>query len=236
MSTPRFVEIAGCACPAPLADPVRRVMAETGATPTSICRSSDPECAAILHRNGKGTQADLVRDPRRYGVLGIPNPVGRSTHEQRSDGVAYSGPIGRRLKAWECGMDWPDASIPDVMAAFTRMRAVPIHPYAAGVEYHHINLRRKPILFRALKLGSTGPRVALLTHRLRIVEAHGKREHHHGRLCPYTGRYGPVVRRHLVAFQEAHGLKGDGVCGPATWRNLEAAARAAKKAKKARRR
>lgn len=222
----RFVEIAGCACPVQLADDVREVMRRTGAEPASIYRGEDPEAVAILHRNDKGTQADLVRDPGRYGVLGTPNPVGRSTHECRSDGVAYPGPIGRMLPPWECGMDWPDWSIPAVMGAFTKLGLAPVHPYSAGVEYHHINLRRAPVVFWALKRGSTGPRVGLLTHRLRIVE-----QARHEPLVPFTGRYGPRVEHAVHTFQHGHGLKADGICGPVTWRNVEAAARKAKRAK-----
>src|SRR5574338_641730 len=37
------------------------------------------------------------------------NSPGRSSHEIRSDGVAYRGPVGRKLKWWQLGLDISDS-------------------------------------------------------------------------------------------------------------------------------
>jgi len=230
----RFVEIDGCPVPVAKADVVRECKRRSGGVLQSCYRGDDPEGVAILNRNGKHSQRQIVNataaERAAWGVLGTPNPVGRSTHEGYSDGVAYPGPVGRPLEDWQIGEDWRDEDIERVMRAYTEMGLAPIHPYAAGVEYHHVNPTKPPRLFRPLKRGSIGPRVGLLTHRIRIIEQHHPRAERPKKLCPYTGRYGDAVWAHVKALQYNLGLKPDGIVGPVTWRNIEAAARKAKKA------
>lgn len=219
----RFTTIDGCPVPNALAAAVLEVKRRTGQSLVTCYRGDDPEALAIMHAHGKHSQGELYAAWERgeaaaYGILGTPNRPGQSTHEQRSDGRAYPGPVGRKLADFECGMDWPDAAIPAVMRAFTAIGAVPVHPYTTGAEYHHINLRHPPVLFRTLKVGMRGPRVGIAMHRLAI--------------CGYFKRSGFYFSRHaeqvVRQFQRDHGLTPDGQIGPVTWRNIEAAARTAK--------
>ena len=70
------------------------------------------------------------------------NPPGRSTHELRSDGVAYRGPVGRPLAWWQLGMDVTDSD--QLLAILNRLGYDAFRPYSSGSERHHINLRKSP--------------------------------------------------------------------------------------------
>lgn len=70
------------------------------------------------------------------------NPVGRSTHDLHSDGVAYRGPVGRPLAWWQLGMDADDAE--RLRAVATSLGYSAFRPYADGREAHHVNLRSNP--------------------------------------------------------------------------------------------
>lgn len=70
------------------------------------------------------------------------NPPGRSTHELRSDAVAYRGPIGRPLSWWQLGMDCSDAET--LRAVLVRLGYSAFRPYADGREVHHVNLKGSP--------------------------------------------------------------------------------------------
>jgi hypothetical protein len=70
------------------------------------------------------------------------NPPGRSTHELRSDGVAYRGPLGRRLLYWQIGMDFDGAD--DVLRVGHQLGYALFRPYSSGSEAHHLNLKRRP--------------------------------------------------------------------------------------------
>lgn len=113
-------------------------------------------------RNGwKGSlnSADRRRGvPERYGKLSQyalymgwlagkagfnpANPPGRSTHELRSDGVAYRGPVGRPLAYWQLGLDVSDADT--LLRVLRRLGYDAFRPYSSGSEAHHINLRKNP--------------------------------------------------------------------------------------------
>lgn len=218
----KLEDIAQCAVPTALAEPIRKVMALTHVEPTSVCRS--PEAAFILNKYGKHTQQQLwdASPAQRvaWGVIGTPDRPGTSTHECRSDGIAYVGPAGRRLRDWQCGMDWPNASIPKVMEAFRKLGMVPIHPYASGLEYHHINLVKQPQwLFLPLKLGNRGLWVYVLSSRLQKL----------GYLKKRSGHFDLTMRQAVVHFQQQHRLTPDGVVGVHTWANVKAASRVKRK-------
>lgn len=70
------------------------------------------------------------------------NPPGRSTHELRSDSVAYRGPIGRPLTWWQLGHDVSDAD--GLLQVLNRLGYSAFRPYSSGSEQHHINLRVSP--------------------------------------------------------------------------------------------
>ena len=57
-----------------------------------------------------------------------------------------------------------------------------------------------------LSLGSTGPAVKKLQRRLHVR--------------PVSGYFGPKTQRAVKRFQRRHGLKADGIAGPATLRRL----------------
>lgn len=142
---PRFVDVQGCPVPRQLAAVIRPSLAATGATLESCYRGSDPQGAAILHAHGKHTQEQLYDGWRRHLPGFNPaNRPGTSTHELRSDGVAYSVPVGRVLDWWQCGMDIDDAHV-DAFIRHLADRGVSAHrPYPAGSEHHHVNLRARP--------------------------------------------------------------------------------------------
>jgi len=56
-----------------------------------------------------------------------------------------------------------------------------------------------------LRVKSVGPNVKYLQQKLHITA---------------DGQYGPQTAKAVMAFQKAHGLKVDGVCGPTTWAKI----------------
>jgi hypothetical protein len=226
----RYVEIDGCPVPVAKADIVRACKAKSGGVLQSCYRGDDPEGVAILNRNRKHSQRQIVNatpaQRAAWGVLGTPNPVHQSTHEGYSDAVAYPGPKGRRLKDWQIGEDWRNADIERVIRAYSELGVAPIHPYAAGVEYHHINWTKPPRLPLALKRGDRGPRVWLLTHRMAVAG-----------LVPHSGLFfNAHVEQRVRAFQRRIHVTPDGIVGLVTWRNVQVAARHARHVRKAARR
>lgn len=133
-----FRVIQGCPCNALLAPYVELLRRETGATINSIYRGQD--AAAILHKHGKHTQAEIYAS----SPPGVANPPGRSTHERRSDAVAYQGPVGRYLPWWAQGVDVNDGDVARMIAAAKRHGWVLGQPYPSGREFHHVNFRKPP--------------------------------------------------------------------------------------------
>lgn len=136
-----FRIIDGCPVNARVAPYVALVLARAKQRANSIYRGED--AAVLLHAHGKHTQAEL------YATLpaGVANPPGRSTHELRSDGVAYRGPIGRRLARWQQGVDSggnDHASKLAIEEAAAHYGWAVKHPYVAGVEGHHWNFVKAP--------------------------------------------------------------------------------------------
>jgi GH25 family lysozyme M1 (1,4-beta-N-acetylmuramidase) len=109
-----------------------------GATVNSVYRGED--AASILHSCGLHTQAEL------FATLpaGIANPPGFSTHEDRSDGVAYPVPRGSKLATWQTGFDVNDSDVPGVIRHAERFGWTVFQPYTAGVEFHHLNVLARP--------------------------------------------------------------------------------------------
>jgi len=131
---PKFLVIDGCPCPYEIAPYVYLVLRRAGQSATSIYRGSD--AAAILHRHGKMTQAEVHR---AYPT--ISNPPGFSQHELHSDGVGNPRvPRGGRLESWQIGVDsgTNDAAAKARIEAAARHYGWHVkHPYSRGVEGHH---------------------------------------------------------------------------------------------------
>jgi peptidoglycan hydrolase-like protein with peptidoglycan-binding domain len=62
----------------------------------------------------------------------------------------------------------------------------------------------EPHLPPTLRRGDTGDDVKLLQ----------------AAVMPHDGRFGPQTERAVRDYQQANGLKVDGICGPATWRSI----------------
>lgn len=133
-----FRVIQGCPANEWIAPYIELLRRETGSTINSLYRGDD--AAWILHRHGKHTQRELWNSLPR----GQANPPGRSTHELRSDGVAYYGPIGRHLDWWQQGIDVNDSNVSHMMEAARWHGWHLFQPYHAGVEFHHLNFGSRP--------------------------------------------------------------------------------------------
>jgi hypothetical protein len=140
----RYVVVDGCPVPRLLAKRIKLLKKDVpGAVLQSCYRGKDAE--RLLHKHGKHSQAELYAGWRaRRPGFNPANPPGRSSHELRSDGVAYEGPVGRRLPWWCCGMDFNDAAVPKLIEAARRRGWGLRRPYSSGSEYHHLNFTHKP--------------------------------------------------------------------------------------------
>lgn len=227
----RFAEVHGCPVPArrKFDDLVRRVAERAPARLNSCYRGSDRHALPILRRHGKSTQRELwLRWIRREPGANPANPPGRSTHELRSDGVAYAGPPGRPLRHWQVGMDWTNA--PAVVREFNRNGFSAAITYPSNpLESHHVNLRRHPRLrrirryiFRVLRRGMRGPRVRYLGWRLRYVDPVRYD-------CPKSDHFGEKLETAVRRFQRDHDQKVDGVYGFQTDHALDVAFRRARR-------
>lgn len=156
-AAPRFLVVQGSPCNVTAAAYFALLTKATHSTVNAIYRGDDAR--AILHRHGKHTQRELYLSLPR----GVANPPGRSTHELRSDGAAYRGPIGRKLQWWQEGIDVNDNNVLSMILEARFHGWFLFQPYRAGVEYHHLNFRRRPIArtadrARLLRLRATLPR------------------------------------------------------------------------------
>lgn len=214
-----YAVVDGCPAPAELAPILARILARSGARLQSCYRGADAE--ALLARLGKHSQKWLYDHQGRPEQPNAANPPGRSTHELRNDGVAYPGPPGATLEWWQCGIDVDDSHV----QAFIREAAregytVTVTYPTSRSEYHHLNFRKPPAKpMPALKKGSKGDRVALLTKRLKRL----------GLLDRAYWNYEPAVAAAVRKFQKTHHQKEDGVYGAQTHAQMLVAIRALKK-------
>ena len=97
----------------------------------------------VAEKYGKMSQVKLYAGwiARRAG-FNPANPPGRSTHELRSDGVPYRGPVGRPLSWYQLGLDVSDSS--DLLFVLNHLGYTAFRPYKSGSEVHHLNLRTSP--------------------------------------------------------------------------------------------
>lgn len=140
-----YVVIDGCPVPRLLAKRIKLLKKDVPAARLQSCYRGN-DAVRLLHKNGKHSQTELYAGwvARRRG-FNPANPPGRSTHELRSDGVAYKGvPAGGKLAWWQCGMDFNDAAVPALISAAAKRGWGLRRPYSSGSEYHHINFTHKP--------------------------------------------------------------------------------------------
>jgi len=108
--------------------------------------------AGYAERYGKASQAKLYscdqsrrrtgRCPSTCPSCNPANRPGRSSHELRSDGAAFRGPIGRQLAWWELGLDCSDTD--RLLATLRRLGYTVRRPYSSPSEAHHINFTGNP--------------------------------------------------------------------------------------------
>lgn len=201
-------ELIDC-CPVPhkLAPILRELKARSRCTFTSIYRGTDAR--DLLAKCGKHDQAWLYANLPR----GQANPPGRSTHELRSDGVAYAGPVGRVLKWWQCGIDMNDSGVASFIRAAADLGWTATVTYPSSpVEYHHVNFRKNPYFARYLQRGSIGPRVSYYSRALARMGIHLSHARWH-----YDEHMEEAVRRFQgKGFARKYHLTADGILGPHT--------------------
>jgi hypothetical protein len=118
------------------------VAEDANATVNSIYRGTDAE--VILNKYGKHSQAQLYA-MFLHGTGAPANPPGFSTHEQKSDGVAY--PLVHRgldLQWWQVGFDVNDSDVVNCIRVAGRHGWHLWQPYHTGVEFHHLNFAQEP--------------------------------------------------------------------------------------------
>lgn len=205
-------------------------MRATGVAPVTIYRGSEPDALAILHAHGRHSQAELRTAweqgrAAEFGIRGVPDLPGQSTHELRSDGRAFPGPVGRRLDPIQCGMDWPIASVDRVMAAFRRLGCAPTHPYGSATsEAQHVCCTAEGRLGAIARLRTDPIMAGDHSELVRTVQVYLVR----ARLLPEDfdvaeriGTYGPHMVEAVKRFQSEHRrLDVDGVVGPKTFAAL----------------
>jgi hypothetical protein len=137
-----FITIQGSPVYADIGPYIAICVNDAHATVNSIYRG--PEAAAILHKHGKHSQAELHTMFQR-GRGAPANPPGYSTHELRSDGVAYPHVApGSAVPWWAQGFDVNDADVHRVIAQAAKHGWVMWQPYRSGAEFHHLGFRVQP--------------------------------------------------------------------------------------------
>jgi hypothetical protein len=194
---------------------------------------ADQAAAKLLHEVGQHTQAEVIR-LHEQGVPGFgpANPVNRSTHCRRNDGVAYRFWIpGFRIPRWARGIDC-DVGRRDAFCATARRHGYTVtvtYPGSVG-EAQHVNFRKRPRrpslwVMHPVRAGDTGPRARWVIWALRKL----------GYITPHHNahhRIDATVVKAIKLFQRDHHQQPDGVVGIHTMRALAAARRARDRRKK----
>lgn len=116
----------------------------------SIWRGDDPVGQALENKYGHHSQAQLFdatpAQRRAWGVIGTPDRPGESTHELKSDGVAFPHyPRGADLLWWMQGWDVNGAAqADDCIRAAARFGFKVFRPYTSGAEVHHLCFAEEP--------------------------------------------------------------------------------------------
>lgn len=205
---------------------VKKCLAASGTWLNSGLRTQRAVNFARKRGAALSSQAELY-----YGwIAGRPgyNPAnrpGQSTHERRSDGVAYRGPVGRVLRWWQCGLDigGPGTSSQNA-AAFCRAArkagwvATVTYP-SSPLEQHHVNFRKMPRRPLNLRRGSRGRKVKRYSRRLTFLRRppgkHPTGEYRYLSQGPRP-RFDKHMELAVKMFQKDYGLTRDGIIGPHT--------------------
>lgn len=214
----KFVRVDCCPVDTRLAPVLVKIKNKIGCSYQSVYRGQAPGAQKYLTGAApcfKHNQAWIYA----HYPPGVANPPGRSTHEQRNDGVAYRGWVGMPLPWWCCGMDIDDAHVGAFIREAAREGYTATITYPGSrVEYHHVNFRKAPKLPRPpLKLHSRGRRVKYVTGILSKIHSPTT----HKPYLPYRYKiYKPAVEKAVRQFQIDHHQKPDGIYGPQTARQL----------------
>ena len=210
--------------PAPLADELREIQRRCGVTYTSIDRSQ----AGVDFARARGCQLSSQAELYRAFLNGTGNPAnppGFSTHERRSDGVAYPWITrGLPLRAYMVGIDSTDPA--GIIREARELGWLVTITYPSNPrEGHHVNFRKKPrlVVFEVLERGDEGARVRRLTGRLsRLKLVHAKSGTY---LNSPNREYNRHVEDAVSRFQADHQLAVDGKYGKHTAKQLAVAIR-----------
>lgn len=154
MKLPKFITIQGNPVHPYIGAYIAVAVNDAKATVDSIYRGADAE--PILNRHGKHSQAQIFwtaehgnRAQREAMGLnpngGGANPPGQSTHELKSDAVAYPGiPKTHDLEWWMQGFDVNDADVLHVISAARKHGWKLFRPYRTQSEFHHLNFAARP--------------------------------------------------------------------------------------------
>lgn len=217
----RLVVIQDCAVPYELSELVETLKRDV---PRAVLQSAyrGDDAKALLHAHGKHTQRELYNaynfvKPRPSWAQNPANPPDRGSHLLIGDGTV--GKLFSRLEIRQCGLDWNDGEIPELIAAAKRRGWTLYQPYRSGSEYHHLCARDWPALgaVLGLKLGDRRTSVGDLTRRLHYVGRLTSKHVH----TVFDGD----VQTGVKSYQKHAGLKADGVVGPATWSALDRSVR-----------
>ena len=218
----KYAIIHGKPCPADMLAELDAIADATGLTYTSLLRTQD----AVDHARARGHKLSSQAELRSCYLRGVPgcnpaNPVGRSTHELRNDGVAFRGPMGMALRHWQLGIDSSNARALIREGTARGWRPALTYPHNPR-ESHHVNFRAEPIFFAALRKGDRGRRVKAMTTLLRDLRS----PYSWDRYLPhrYT-TFGAVVRDALERFQDEHELEADGILGAQSANQLDVSMR-----------
>jgi len=221
-------------------DLVATISRRADAPITSCAREAAAE--PFLRRLGKMSQQqlyDCFRESKRigrcpdrcHGNCNPANPPGKSTHERRNDGVAYTWWIPFfKLPVWARGIDVQRDRVAAFCAearreGFTVTLTYPSSPNEA----QHVNFRKEPKLnvwkARPLRRGMRGPRVSLVVRLLwALIDPQTRRPYLARHIRP-RGKFTPPVVAAVKAFQHDHHLEVSGEVGFETIRALQAARR-----------
>jgi hypothetical protein len=182
----------------------------------------DEEAAGLLHELGLHTQQEVI-DLHARGVPGYgpANPVDRTTHCRRNDGVAYPHvPVGGELLPWQRGIDTQNSPAFNAEARKLGYIVTLTYPGESG-EAQHVNFHTYPHAdenpYPVLHAGAKGEGVIHLTGALMTIHSPVT---HKPYLSHHHVVYSDDVVRVVAQFQKDHHQHPDGVVAAHTWQQI----------------